>query len=49
MWLSREDVGWTAAITPAAVAAAFPSGPSTSLLRGASLLCWWVLPSAFGF
>lgn len=36
-WLSREHGSWTAAITQAAVAAAFSVGPSISLLRGASV------------
>ena len=45
----QEDVGWMAVVTQAAVAAAFPAGPSISLLCGAFLVCQWVLPSAFAF
>lgn len=48
-WLSREHGSWTAAITQAAVAAAFSVGPSISLLRGASLVCRWVLLSPLAF
>lgn len=51
-WFSRVDVGWTAALTQAAVAASFPARPLISVLCGAFLLCCWVfaflLPSLGG-
>lgn len=49
MWFSRVDVGWTAALSQAAVAASFRARPLISVLCGAFLLCWWLLPSAFAF